>query len=517
MTTEYRRPNHRDEISKSPKGLRIDFSEFKSIRISHSIESCYLTGQMSSSHKIKGNIIGSEIFKLHSENIDWRRNDVKDCLIKSSLFKKSNLNVSALMNNVISDCVYDCCTFYDATMTDTVFDRVKFRHCDLSGLVIKRCTFIGCTFASCVTNNKLIEHCVLDQTRFVRTEIRLSSIVDNYGLTQDLFVGGGVEIEEKMLNKRQAIISLKHLLTDIYLTPLEKLKVKYFVEGNLEGCADELDAALQMNTWIPLCRIPSTFSYLLAGFSTFLINQYESNQLPLSPLLRLYYATTQMDRQPSHNLLMSDFQANLSAASMKLLPYFENFLILLEDLSHENYPNARFLTPQTMSREYYDQFFSKTLSNRGIVIKEIVPGNSPAELWLFCQDHACFAALLSVFLASRIKLEITSLKKSTLLKSRGSSTEDQRIIPSIEPPKGESSDQTDLVPVRGKYPQRLSFELGTPPEGPLTYQLKIYALFPERIAINLQLEMKLGVIYKIRMLLLDLLKPHRANEVSSVH
>lgn len=508
MSIQYRTPLSKKEITDSPRGLRIDFSRLRSLKLHKNIHHSFLTGSIRPVHLITGNIIASELFQLKVKGVDWRSNDVKDCLIKESAFIDNNLGVTALMNNIVATTLYERCSFYDATFTDTVFENVIFRRCDLRSLVIKRCNFLNCKFDYCRTSNKLIEHCILENTLFTSTDIQLETILENFGVVESHFVDGKIRVGDRKLAKEKGRGAIRKIIKeDESLTTLERFNLSAFVEPELSNAAGALDAALDIKTWLPLCRIPSTFNNLLSGFASLLINHYEAGRLPISPILRLYVITTQFDKVPTPNLHLSQFQANWSSVSSKLLPYFQQHLSLIEEITQERFPRLAFSVEGPIESQYYDDFFAASLNIPAVTIESVIPRNSPADLLLFIKDHAVFAALISIFLSSRFKVEIEDLRNKSLIDQRRPGK-----TPTPLKPRSKAQESVALpnsMTPGSQVSQLLSFEIGPPNNIPAMYKFHLYALFPERIAIDFQMDMRLGLIYKVRDVLIDLISPRK--------
>jgi len=501
----YRTPKSNAEIMKSPKGMIIDFSKIKSVKLSRNIEHCYLTGLVHKRHSIDSNIITSELFELIAKGVNWEGNDIKDSLIKKSRFSEANLNVSGIMNNIIIDTVYENCSFYNSTFTDTIFESTTFSNCNLTSLVIKRCTFKNCQFISCKTSNKLIEYCVLEDTSFLHTDFRLETILENFGNDGTSFDGGEILINEKKYSKTGANDEFERLLQDeISLTSLERFNLLFFLNSDFKKIGYALDEALRVETWLPLCRVPSTFNNLFSGFTSFLVNQYEANRLPISPLLRLYTLTTQFDKQSFPNQHMVDFRANWSSISMRLLPYFEDHLFLVDKIVQEDFPYAFLIVDGPADKDYFRKFFYDSIQLKDFQIRSIVPKNSPAEILLFFKDHYPYAALVSIFLSSRLKIEIERLRADRLTSA------DSRAL-MLESPTKKQGVKKALTSGKGKgsghlLPHLFSLEIGKPAEIPSIYRLRLAALFPERIAFDLQIDLKLSLIYKLRNILIEILR-----------
>ena len=429
-------------------------------------------------------------------------------MIKNSHFSESNLNVSGVMNNIIINTVYENCSFYNSTFTDTIFESTTFSNCDLTSLVIKRCTFKDCQFISCKTSNKLIEYCVLEGTSFSHTDIRLETILENFGNDGATFEGGKILINERKYSKTEPRDKFEKLLQyEISLTSLERFNILFFLNSDFKTVGYALDEALKVETWLPLCRVPSTFNNLFIGFTSFLVNQYEANRLPVSPLLRLYFLTTQFDKQSLSNQHMADFRANWASVSMRLLPYFEDHLFLVDKIVQEDFPYAFLIVDGPADKDYFRKLFYDTIQLKDFQIRSIVPKNSPAEILLFFKDHFPYAALISIFLSSRVKFEIEGLKTDRLTDAHSRTL-------MLEAPIKKHGIKKALTSVRRKgsappLPHLFSFEIGKPAEIPSIYRLRLAALFPERIAFDLQIDLKLTLIYKLRNILIEILRPHK--------
>lgn len=506
------------DLATTPKKRMINFTKIVNIHFkAKNIDSCRLTGIMTSKHKLNGiNVISSEMIGLKSTKVNWARTDIKDSSIRQTNFSRCSFDITSIMNNVVADTKFAYCTFNDTSITDTIFVNVTFTHCNLSNLIIKNCNFVRCVFNLCKTNNKLIEHCVVDRVQFYETNIFLETIQENFGMSKYEFRGCKIKIGIAYIDKRRALSKITNILKEHdEITPLEKLKLEFFVTGSLKNAAATLDDALKMGSWITLCRIPATFTLLLNGFSSFLINQYESDRVPLSPLLKLYYASNELATgglsETTNTVLRTEFLATIYSASMKLLPYFENYLALIDRLSLSYFPRMGFRAEGPLDKRYYENILSEAVGQRKITIEKLIERNSPVDLWLFIQNRPDLVALLAIFIASRLKIEIQSIQGRMLQKENLEQEQSSRIDKSQA-----RENTTALIETTKEESQKmLSFEIGLSETVSPTYRFKIHALFPRGVAASLLIETRVTIIYKIRNVLLELLKPHKSPEVSA--
>jgi len=494
-------PKDASEVEARPLRLHINFSLFAALNFTaRDIHFCRLEGEMGASHLLNAaNVVSCELVNLHAKHTVWRRTDVKDCSLKDTVIDDSDMHFTSWLSNVFIDISFSRVTLTDVVMSDCTFIRAVFTDCNLSHMLMKRCSFIDCTFQRCQTSNKLIEASVLRHTRFEGTDLEVATILENYGLSSTLCSDVVVYLDRPT----GVVADLNRLRQDAEgdsLLPIQQLKLAYFITGSLP--VNVLERALDVSSWLPLCRVPSSFALLLDGFATFLLGEFENDSLIAAPLLRLYSTARGLAgtlATSTDTPLQVEFEAAIAAASLKLLPIFEQHLELTQALSIVHFPRATFLAEGPTNIVYFDSLLREVLGDRApFHVESVAPMNSPSLLTLLVEHEGTLATLISVFLASRLRLEIHKLRTQELLETKST------LSPLQE-------DVNGALALRGAE-KLLAFDAGMNPSDRLAYHIRAYALFPQGIAAVLHLDIGLGVIPKLRSVLLDIVRPKKSTE-----
>jgi hypothetical protein len=213
------------------------------------------------------------------------------------------------------------------------------------------------------------------------------------------------------------------------------------------------------------------------------------------------------------NLIQAEFQASIYSAYMRLLPFFENYLLLVEKLAEQNFPTVVFLAEGPTGEEFYERLLSEALVKNSHIVK-VVPRDSPVELWIALQERADLIYLLALFLCTRIKVEVSTLQALMLQEGSDEKTSEIKAFQRIKVGEGSQGSVDAATTSRSKM-AIVSFESGLATESPDRYRLRVHALFPKQLSISVLFELKLGLVFRLRAVLVELLKPHKSHEVSS--
>jgi uncharacterized protein YjbI with pentapeptide repeats len=501
MLTPASQPKDASEVEYNPLHLIIDFSLFQRLCFkARDIQYCRLKGWMNASHELNtANVVSSEFVDFHAHGTTWHRTDVKDCALKDVEIVDSNLDFTSWLNDVFIGAAFTRVIFTHTVITDCTFMDSSFEDCDLSHMLVKRCRFANCRFTRCRTSNKLMEASVLRDTRFDGTDLELATIFENYGLSSALCSAMTVFVDRPGQEAANPAL-LWEQAHDERLLPIQRLKLAYFVNRSLP--AELLDEALDISSWLPLCRVPSSFAVILDGFASFLLDEFNDERLVLSPLLRLYTAARQLSStlaSLTETALRAEFEAAIAAAALKLLPPFEEHLLLVQALSRRSLPRIQFLAEGPTEPEFFQSFLREVLGEEAAFrVESVVPQNSPSILTVLVENETTLATLVSIFLASRLRFELSKVQLGDLLGSK----------PALGP---EAPAPATSLPVPS-HQKLIAFDVGMDEGERLVYHLRAYALFPQGIAAVLRLDIGLGLVTKVRQVLLDLLRPRKAGE-----
>ncbi len=498
MLSRINEPHDAEEVENHPFRLHINFSVFPNLTFTaRDIQFCHLEGEMGESHVLDGaNVISSEFVNFHAHHTTWRRTDVKDCSLKDAVFEDSDLHFTSWLNDVFVNVVFRRVTITDVVLTDCTFIGTTFEDCDLSHMLIKRCTLVDCAFLRCRTSNKLIEASVLRRTSFSSTDIEVATVLENFGLSSTLCTGLAVFVDRPSMRMIKPGLLMREVESDS-LSPIQQLKLAYFVTGTLP--IGVLERALDVASWIPLCRVPSSFAQILHGFASFLLGEFEDDRLIAAPLLRLYSTARALAgtvATATDTPLRAEFEAAIAAASLTLLPLFEQHLTWVQKLSTTHFPRLQFLAEGPPQPAYFDSTLRELLGeNASFRVESVIPSNSPSILTLLFEHEATLVTLISIFLASRFRFELNKIQ-----------TEEVSARPALIGGQGEKS---RALEVRGAD-KFLAFDAGMAPGERLAYHIRAYALFPQGVAAILQLEIGLALVTKIRSVLLEILRPPKS-------
>lgn len=449
------------------------------------------------------NFIGCELYDITADGLDFSECDFKDTLIKGAVFSGCSFDGGTFATTFLSETEFRRCTFDNHAAYGCDFRRVHFIDCDLTNLLIKSSRFSQCTFENCVTSNKICEMSTLFNVAFLDTAIQLETITDNFGLTSDDLKNSPVRstrAREPHLHLSDE--ELKALLNFQKLSALERLTLEYFFEHTLINGSLLLDESLNIGRWTRLYKNPGSFVELLDKFAEFLIHLYDDNKLTAHPILLLHHVTSTLTNSlPSgedlHRVAMS-----LGGVHLILSRIVEEYLLILDLTSLRAAGSVTFLAEGPDDPEYFREELGPWLGAGDVQIARL-QRNSPLSIELTASELSALLPLIAVFLAMRVKLEITRLK-STLEKEpapkagKKSSKKARRNLPA---PAGQSLQR---LTQKSTHPL-LSVSTGWITTPKPAYELRVLSLMPGSLLVDLKLNVSTTVARRLRSVLLNLL------------
>lgn len=439
------------------------------------------------------NFVESILFEVNASGVDFAECDFKDSLLKNSHFTDCRFESSTFATCFLADCTFHNCRFYNVGIHSSDFRRVTFSDCDLTNLLIKSSRFTDCRFVDCTTSNKLLEMSAIDNTLFQGTDIQSQTITSNFGLTAQCLQGGRIRdgrIREKFVFLQPA--DLQELCKRLDLSPVEKLRIEYFLTGSLMQGSQYLDEALDLGRWLKTYKNPGSFVELLDSFSDFIAHLYEKNQLLVHTILLLHHVTSRLiDVIPN----VDEFRRvalSLGGTHMTLSRVVEDYLDVLSRYVDGTQETVTFLVNGPEDRAFYLEQLSEWFEGGDVQITRLVPHNSPLELELTATNSAALLSFIAVFLATRTKFE---LKKIQAAKA-----------PTTRPRKRRHGDNRSSLPVSSPGPEKLFSLTAGLEDGPQRkYQIQVMSVLPGSLMATFRLEFGTRIAGRLRHLLVELL------------
>lgn len=477
-----------ERAKNTPRELVIDFSKVEEINITaKEIYKCVLKGKIDGKHKIEhGNIILSRMEAMEVSSTDFAYVDFKDSNIIRTSFDRTSFDYGAIINCNIEETRFHSCHFQNVSITNTVFNQTVFEECDLSNMVIETCRFYNCQFLNCTTSNKLIESSLFHNTTFLKTDIQLQTITENFGLTaNDISLSGirNLSIREdfKYVDKD----FLERMLLTGEVNSIEKFKLEYFLDPSvlIEG-SEFIDSTFKLEEWLKLVEIPATFINLLRYYHQFLTMKYEEGESPFYPLIKLHSLTASITNNIQVNF---DVYNQIMGIHMGLAREMEKFLdVTFQTLENTEHP-LRFLVEGPVQKDYYANEFQFMFENTSSAVADVKLRNSPSELFISWETIKDIIPIISVFIATRVKIQFENLRKAIKVDS-----ENTLIL-------------TGPIQIDKRSLRKVQFELGMDEKNQYLYGLKLKTIFPGDLMMDLRLHVSTKLLGKVRKILVDLL------------
>lgn len=449
------------------------------------------------------NFIGCELYDITADGIDFSECDFKDTLVKGAVFSDCSFNGGTFATTFFSETEFRRCTFYNNAAYSCDFRRVHFVDCDLTNLLVKSSRFSQCTFQNCITSNKICEMSTLFGVTFEGTPIQLETITNNFGLTsRDLMNAPIRSMRVREPYQQLSDDDLKALFNSQKLSALEKLTLEYFLEHTLVNGSVLLDESLNIARWTRIYRNPGSFVELLDKFAEFLTHLYDDNKLTIHPILLLHHITSTLtntlpSEEELHRVAMS-----LGGIHLILSRIVEDYLYVLDLTSQFAGSSVAFLAEGPTDPDYFRKELEPWIGTEGVEISRL-ERNSPLFVEFTASDLSSLLPLIAVFLAMRVKLEITRLKpileKETTPKAgKKNSKKSKRNLP--------ATSEKSLQRLPQKSEQSLfAISTGWVTAPTPAYELRVRSLMPGSLLVDLKLNVSTTMARRLRSILLNLL------------
>jgi uncharacterized protein YjbI with pentapeptide repeats len=453
----------------------------------------------------KVNFIACELFDIAADEIDFSECDFKDTLLKGAIFSNCSFNGGTFATTFFSETEFRHCTFYNHAAYSCDFHQVRFIDCDLTNLLVKSSRFSQCTFENCITSNKICEMSTLFDISFANTPIQVETITNNFGLTSDNLQNAPIRSgRAREPHQSLRVEDLQALLNNPNLTALERLSLEYFLDHTLVNGSPLLDESLDITRWTRIYRNPGSFVELLDKFAEFLIHLYDDNKLTTHTILLLHHITSTLINLISPEQKLYRVAMSLGGIHLILSRIVEEYLYVLDLTSQHTTGSVTFLAEGPTDPDYFRTELEPWIGKEDVMISRL-ERNSPLMLELTASNVASLLPLLAVFLATRIKLEITRLKttlekedKPKSRKRRSKQSKSQRNLPETQQKSLERLPQVSSQSIFS-----VSTGLVTTPNP--AYQLSAQVLLPKSYLIDLKLNFSTTIARRLRSLLLNLL------------
>ncbi len=386
------------------RGASIDLSLLDSPIVAHELFECFLGGTIPrGSSAFEPNLISCRV-QFGEFHADFCEIDAKDTFFNSVHF------YCDFFDNLLSSCTFRDVDFVNAGLRNTVFvdchfENVKFRDCDLSGTTFKNDKLFGCEFRNCTTSNKLLEHCLLLECRFIELTLQEPSVLQNFGLQRSSLEHVTLIRPESGLSIRIDEVSPK--------TILESVSAAAFLEKDLNHSKELVDAVNLRFSEIE----ESNILHILSGLrhlSSFLVALYQQNRIMVFFLTRLFLSIHALLDTASGRELPSTVVETLEFCSGKLRKYYENLLVAassLVSIDQTELARASILVPEKTTAGQLQALVDG--SGVEVEVESVLKLNSPSLAALVSPDSMNMIFAMAVFLSARFRLEISNYESST--------------------------------------------------------------------------------------------------------
>ena len=459
---------------------------FRGKNISDSI----LEGHIGKNHLFnKINIINSVWKNAIAKNANFYNSDIKDCSIKNSRFERCNFDAAAHINIDVSDTSFVTCTFNQTSITDSEFRNVSFTGCDFTNTIISNSRFVDCIFSKCKTSNKLIESSLLLDCKFEEIIIWTDTILENFGIHSGCLVNSKIRLLTKELISPEQFTGES---AGENLSAIQIFLIKYFLQIEiLEEGSDEIDSTFDYMSWINLSKNANRFRLFIERYHEFIIYNYEKNNAPFWMILYLHKMTNDLARNIDSSKV--DIYRSIMGVHMSLSRMVEDFLqlagFLFTQYARENEMN--FLVDGPLQPEFYYEQLDSIFEGRSLQIQKIIKHNSPNELKIIWENVKDLLPVITVFLATRVKLGIQKQKMEQNLQTKTASGE-MNADPAS--PAQNKAKPLDIIRTEFGFDRYVN-----------NYMFKLRAILPGDLLLDLHIELRTKIFGKIKKIILDLL------------
>jgi hypothetical protein len=470
--------------------VEINFTRLESFSTkSQEIRNSVLTGRHNSTHKLRpANIVLSRIVDLISDGGSFSYVDCKDSHFESAIFVGCEFDFAALINCEFRDSHFSGCSFHNVSVTGVDFHNVSFVGCALDHMVIENCRFWDCKFEKCTASNKLFEFCLLADCTFCSTDIQIHTIIGNYGITSSNLTECG--IRDRSVGEDYRLMSNEDIRLFNVSTAVEEFKVAYFLEPSIviEG-SPHFDLLFEPEAWLGTAKIPLTFANLIRLTQEFLFYLYERQRCLTLPILKMHSLTG--------HLVQSERMSEAAATTvygvhMALARVAESFITQVIQMGEAARNPLRLKVLGPLIPAHYIQNYPYIFDHDGLTIQSVRRMNSPNELALAWSNYANLIPIIAVFLASRLKFE---LSERTAINTPKAGRQDARAEGATNP---------------GNLPEKLQsffdLQVGFDRDNPFNYGVTLKSIFPGNLLVEFGLHLSTKQVSNTRAFLIDILK-----------
>jgi hypothetical protein len=444
------------------------------------------------------NVIESVLHSFMTERVKFTRCDFKDNSIRSCHFNNTQFDSSSFAYNTVVETQFEGCSFHDTDMQHCEFNRTVFWKCNLANLLVKGCTFLECEFADCETNNKVFETCRLTDCRFVRTELQVQTIAENFGITSAGYDGLLRDGRGDSAHKKLERVKLLQWATESSIHPLQRLSVEYFLKPNFLDGSRTLDQCFAVETLVPRSRTAGSFALVLSRWSEFLIGLYEVDQLAMHSLLQLHRTTDRLLQELEGIGGHTPWIAQVRGVHLSLARVVDRYLLLLAAIVSRNHEELHLSVEGGSTPEWYythlRPLFHRAPAAR---ITQLRQRNSPWDMSVIF-THGSLLSFVALFLATRTRFEISRLEDK-FSPASPSVQPVTKTSPKLPPrKKGPPSKSLALRPV-------LTLEFGGRQPLQTTPSFRLRAYLPGNLIGELQLDISSKKVGRLRKIIKDIL------------
>lgn len=468
----------------------LNFSELKSFSTnSQEIRNSVLTGKHTKQHKLRpANIVLSTIRDLESDSGSFSYVDCKDSHFQSSRFEGCCFDFAALINCEFRNCIFSNCTFHNVSITSVEFFSVEFRDCALDHMVIEDCRFWNCIFSNCTTSNKLFEFCLLADCIFENVDLQIQTLIGNFGISHNNLVD--CRIRDSSTGERFNYMSGKNIEAVACSTDIEAFKIGYFLNPKiaLEG-SEEIDRIFEPEAWLGTAKIPLTFANLIHLTKEFLFYLYDKEHCFYHSLIRFHSLTGLLVKS---DRLSENAQITVYGVHIALAKTVEQFIDRVISTAKRARNPLRLQVLGPVDRHHYLNEYPYVFDFPGLTITNVRKMNSPNELMLGWSQYTHLLPVIALFLASRLKFELTDTSEKLKLEraSVQGSAQSDNLLP--QP----SSETKKLV----------QLQVGFDQQNPTDFGVTLKSIFPGDLLMEFGLHISTKNVAKIKGFLLRILE-----------
>jgi hypothetical protein len=267
-----------------------------------------------------------------------------------------------------------------------------------------------------------MEMSLLTDCIFENTDLQIETLAENFGISSVKFNG---KIRDGLADNPHKIFGPKNLeqwLKRSTAHPIQKLSVEYFLEDTLIEGSRNIDAILDLRSWLPKFRTAGSFVVVLAQLVEFLIWLYDHEKLPLHTLVCFHSLTDSLLRALGEESSNRQALAGIGGVHLSLARVVDPYLVILEELTSSPQMEERLLVEGPGDIRYYEKALARLLAPGDVAIKEVRPHNSPWEILFAFGAVTSKLLFLALVLSTRTKLELARVVKTAEVKSTKSST-----------------------------------------------------------------------------------------------